>query len=210
MFSSCWLFGLRCPSTGAYRLLVGRSGWGNGGFQEGLIQWNTSQNCPHQGLCTQWATANPHLCRRPSKTSRYTWPRLLWGHCFFPLDSGVHETFCVPSRSGVSVSPNPVEVLQSNPPGFQSQILLRRLLPLPDHQVGELDIGLRNFTPMGECLWYNSFPVCRLSAQQVWEFDCNVIAPLLPSHCGFFVFRCWISVLVGSSVSFSLSVAFSS
>ena len=189
---------------------VGRSGWENGGLQEGLIQWNTSQNCLHQCLYPQGATATPCLCRRPSKTSRYVWPRLLWGHCFLPLDPGVPETFCVPSRSGVSVSPNPVEALLSNPPGFQSQILLRLLLPLPGHQIGEPNMGLRIFTPMGEFLWCNSFPVCRLSAQQLWEFDCNVIAPLLPSHCGFFVFRGWISVLVGSSVSFFLSVVFSS
>ena len=32
-------------------------------------------------------------------------------------------------------------------------------------------------------------------------FDCIVIAPLLPSHCGFsFVFACGVSFLVSSSV----------
>ena len=31
-------------------------------------------------------------------------------------------------------------------------------------------------------------------------FDFIVIAPLLPSHCGFFVFVCGVSFLVSSSV----------
>ena len=38
-------------------------------------------------------------------------------------------------------------------------------------------------------------------------FDFIVIAPLLPSHCGFsFVFGCWVSFLVSSSVFLSMTV----
>ena len=38
-------------------------------------------------------------------------------------------------------------------------------------------------------------------------FDFIVIAPLLPSHCGFsFVFGCGVSFLVGSSVFLSMAV----
>ena len=35
----------------------------------------------------------------------------------------VHTTLCVPSKSGVSVSLSPVEVLQSNPTSLQTLIL---------------------------------------------------------------------------------------
>ena len=41
----------------------------------------------------------------------------------------------------------------------------------------------------------------------VMGFDFIVIAPLLPSHCGFsFVFRCGVSFLVSSSVFLSMTV----
>ena len=35
------------------------------------------------------------------------------------MDPDAHTMLCVPSKSGVSVSPSPVEVLQSNPASFQ-------------------------------------------------------------------------------------------
>ena len=53
----------------------------------------------------------------------------------------MHTTLCVPSKSGVSVSPNPVEVLQSNPTSLQSLILWEFLLPLPDPRLGSLTWG---------------------------------------------------------------------
>ena len=43
-----------------------------------------------------------------------------------------HTTLCVPSKSGVSVSPSLVKVLQSNPASLQSLILWEFLLPLPN------------------------------------------------------------------------------
>ena len=94
---------------------------------------------------------------------------LLWGHCFLPLGPGVHGTLCAPSKIGVSVSPSPVEFLQSNPAGFQSQILWGLLLLLSDSQAGKPDVGLRTFTPVGEHLWYNCFPVCDLPTWRVWD-----------------------------------------
>ena len=45
------------------------------------------------------------------------------GSLLLPLGPDVHTTLCVPSKSGVSVSPCPVEVLQSNPTSLQSLIL---------------------------------------------------------------------------------------
>ena len=45
------------------------------------------------------------------------------GSLLLPLGPDVHTTLCVPSKSGVSVSPSPVEVLQSNSTSLQSLIL---------------------------------------------------------------------------------------
>ena len=45
------------------------------------------------------------------------------GSLLLPLGPDVHTTLCVPSKSGVSVSPSPVEVLQSNSTRLQSLIL---------------------------------------------------------------------------------------
>ena len=36
-------------------------------------------------------------------------------------------------------------------------------------QAGEPDVELRTLTPVGELLWYNYFPVCGWSTQQVWH-----------------------------------------
>ena len=74
-------------------------------------------------LSPQWATATPLFCRRPSNTSRNFWFSLLWGHCSFPLGPDAHTTLCVLLKCGVSVSPSPVKVLQSNPARLQSLIL---------------------------------------------------------------------------------------
>ena len=41
--------------------------------------------------------------------------------------------------------------------------------PLPDPQAGKSDMGLRTFTPVGELLWYNYFPVCGSTTQHVWD-----------------------------------------
>ena len=86
-----------------------------------------------------------------------------------PLGPGVHTTLCVPSKSGVSVSPSPVEVLQSNPASLRSLILWEFLLPLLDPQVGKPDVGLRTFTPVGGLLWCNWSPVCESPIQQLWD-----------------------------------------
>ena len=68
------------------------------------------------------------------------------------LGPGVLENLCAPSKSGVSVSPTPVEFPRSDPTGLQSQILWGLLLPLPDPQAREPDVGLITFTPVGELL----------------------------------------------------------
>ena len=91
------------------------------------------------------------------------------GSLLLPLDSNVHTTLCVPSKSGVSISPSPVEILQSNPSSLQSLNLKEFLLLLLDPQVGKPDVGLRTFTPVGGLLWYKCSPVCESPTQQLWD-----------------------------------------
>ena len=62
------------------------------------------------------------------------------------------EILCASSKSGVFVSPSPVELLHSSPTGLQSQMLWGFLLLMPDPQDGEPNMGLRTLTPVGEPL----------------------------------------------------------
>ena len=47
----------------------------------------------------QQATANPCLHWRLLDTHRQVWVSLLWSHCSFLLDPGVHKVLFLPSRS---------------------------------------------------------------------------------------------------------------
>ena len=60
----------------------------------------------------------------------------------------------MPSKTGVTVSPSPVEVLQSNPIGCQSQRPWGFLVPFLDPQAEKPEKGLITFTIVGELLWY--------------------------------------------------------
>ena len=90
------------------------------------------------------------------------------GSLFFHLDHGAHKILFVPSKNGDSVSPSPVEVLQSNPTGLQSQISWGLLIPLLDPQAWKPDRELRTITTVGELLWHYCFPVNGLPTQ--WAF----------------------------------------
>ena len=46
-----------------------------------------------------------------NQASRQVWFSLLWDQCSFPLSLGTRKILFVPSKTGVSVSPSPVEVL---------------------------------------------------------------------------------------------------
>ena len=84
---------------------------------------STSQNfccqcpCPHGEPQPPPASAGdpPTLAGRSGSVSM--------GSLLLPLGPDVHTTLCVPSKSGVSVSLSPVQVLQSNPTSLQSLIL---------------------------------------------------------------------------------------
>ena len=104
----------------------------------------------------------------------------------------------VPSKSRDSVSPSPVEVLQSNPADLQNWILWGLLLLLLHPQAGKPSVGLRTFTLVGELLWYNCFPVCGSPPGRFWIWcycDCTPPAILLwPLLC------LWVSFLVDSNI----------
>ena len=91
------------------------------------------------------------------------------GSLLLLLGPDAHTTLCVPSKSGVSAYPSPVEVMQLNPASLQSLILWEFLLLLPDPQVGKLVVGLRTSTPVDGPLWYKCFPVCESLTQRLWD-----------------------------------------
>ena len=127
------------------------------------------------------------------------------GSLLLPLGCDAHTTLCVPSKSGVSVSPSPVKVLQSNPASIQSLILWEFLFPLLDPQVGKPDMGLRTFTPVGGLLWYNCSPVCHPpNGYGIW-FYCDCAPPTF----SLWVFLClwmWGIFFVRSIVFLSMIV----
>ena len=61
--------------------------------------------------------------------------------------------------------PSGVEVLSSNPTGFQSLIPWGFSVPLQDPHIGKSVVDPRTFTTVQELLWYNCSPVCGFSAQ---------------------------------------------
>ena len=77
-----------------------------------------------------------------------------------PLHPGVHESLCVPSKSGISVSLNPVEFLGSSLTILQNQMIWRFLFLLPNSQTREPDVELRTVTFVGEPLWHIFFSLC--------------------------------------------------
>ena len=159
VFPPCWLFGLRWPSNGAYRAF----GEANGRLQEGSRQWALPRTSVARVLVPM--VSHPLLLQETLQHQQVGLVQApIWSLLLSP-GPGAHKTLCVPSTSGVSVSPRSVEVLQSNPAGLQSLILWEFLLPLPDPQVGKLDVGLRTFIPVCGVLWYNCSPVCESPTQ---------------------------------------------
>ena len=120
----CWLFGLRCPSTGAYRLLCGApSWWKNGSLQECSCHWVLPRTTTANVFVPSVSHNHP---LPPQETLQFYQlglnPTLMRSLLFSPCP-GAHETLCVASKSGVSVSPSLVEFLQSNTTGLQSDSL---------------------------------------------------------------------------------------
>ena len=102
------------------------------------------------------------------ETSWHSWASLgrclgiLWGHCSFLLDTGVHKVLFVPSKS-LFIQSFISSVIKSHwPPKSNS---LGALSPFARSQVGKSVVGPRTFLTVWEFLWYNCSAVCSLSAQ---------------------------------------------
>ena len=111
-----WSFSFNISSSNEYaRLTSFRIDWFNfldvQGTLKNLLQHHNTgsmtgnlQNGLHQGLSLPGATADPHLYRVCSNTSREIRFSLLWGHGSFPLCPGAHDILFVPSKNGVCFS----------------------------------------------------------------------------------------------------------
>lgn len=77
---------------------------------------------------------------------------MLLSNYTFTLSPSVRGSLCVPfNKSHVSVSPNPVGLLQLSPAGLQSQMVLG-VFQVLDPLAGQPDTGLRTLAPVGEPL----------------------------------------------------------
>ena len=78
------------------------------------------------------------------------------GHCSFPRVL-LCIRFCLCPPRVESVSPSPVEVLQSNPVGLQSLLPWGFPVPLPEPRAGKPDVGAQNFHNSGRTSLVLSF-----------------------------------------------------
>ena len=172
-FPTCWLFSLRWPSTGAYRAFGGA----NGGLWEGSHRGVLPQTSAASVLVPTMSDCCPPPLQDTLQHKQVGLVQSPLGSLLLPPWSDVHTALSVPSKSDVSVSPRPVQVLQPYPSSLL--IILEFLLTLPDPQVGKPDVGLRTCTPVGGLLWYNCSPVCESPTQQLWDF---ILLWLCPSY----------------------------
>ena len=97
----------------------------------------------------------------------------------------MHKILCVLCKSRVSISSSPVEDLQSNPTGLQSQSPWGFLLPFQDPLLGSLTWSSESSQQENFCDLFSSSRMHPVGM----EFYFIMIVHLLPSHCSFsFVF----------------------
>ena len=188
VFLPCWLFGLRHPSIGTYRLLGGaRSSWENGGLQESSWQRLLSRTIATVSLSLPWAIAAPCLYRRPSDTSRWVWSRLFMSQCFSPWVP-VYTMSCGNSKSTISIS---CVILVIKPHWSSKPCGLGAPLPIARHSDWEALHGAQNFHSYERNFLIELFSHLWVTHLVGMGFDFTTVAPLLSSH-GYF-FGCRIS-----------------
>ena len=181
VFLPYWLFSLKCPSTGAYRLLGGsRPCWKNGGLWEGSCQWVLPRTTVSSVFMPAVSQSCPHVCQHQQETFQYQQVGLAktpMRSLLFPLGPVIDlQPVCAPYVCHVSIQVtwdcvctlqkwsfcfrSALDFLRSNP-GLERQMLSWLLLLTPEPQAEESDTKFRIFTSVGEPLWYNYFPVCR-------------------------------------------------
>ena len=170
VFSVCWLFGLRHPRTGAYKLLGGARSWWEKWQPPGgptPMKYSSELLLP-VSLPPLWATRDPLILASMSGsgTSEVTsfYPgSLSTGDLVYTLQEW---SFCYPQSYGIPVI-KPCWASKPETP--------RPPLPMLDPRAGDPDVGLKIFIPVGELLWWNYFLLCRLPTQHVWDLisqDC--------------------------------------
>ena len=179
VFLPCWLFGLRCPSTGPYTLLDGARSWlENGGLQEGSHQWVLPRN-------TSSSVSVPsvsHSCPLPPHEALqyqqvYLVQALMKSLLFIPW-----VLVCTKPR----VCPPIVEFLfplilwnscNQTPMAFKGRFSGGSSSHCPTPRLGSLTWGLRTFTSVEELLWYNYFAVCGSPTRWVWNLIWSWLHP---------------------------------
>ena len=111
----CWLFGLRRPS----RLFGGA----NGGLRQGSRQGVLPRTSAVSVLVPMVSHSHPLPLQETLQHHQEGLVQSSLGSLLLLLGPDAHTTLCVPSKSGVSVSPSPVEVLQPNTASPQILIL---------------------------------------------------------------------------------------
>ena len=120
------------------------------------------------------------------------------GHCPFPLGLGECKIFFVPSKTGVSFSPQSCgsPIIKSHWPSVSGS------LGVPSSFVASpgWEAWLRTFTTVEELLWYYCFLVCGSSTQQVWDLTLLCLYPSYRLTVASSSYTWGIFFLVGSSV----------
>ena len=111
-----------CLTWGDPALKPISSGWANSGLWEPPSQWVWFWTTAASVFVPTVSHSSPTSVGSPAMLADRSGPISYGIIAFFPWVL-VHMRLYVFSKSGVSVSPSPVEVLQSNPSGLQSQIL---------------------------------------------------------------------------------------
>ena len=157
------------PEASRHWSLPGLFGGANGRLWEGSHQGVLPRTSAASVLVPMVKQSQPPPLQETPQHQQVCLVQSPPGSLLLPLGPNAHTILCAPSKSGVSVSPSPVKVLQSIPTWLQSLIAYEFLLPLPDPQVGKPDVGLRTFTPVGGLLWYKCSPVCESPTKQLWD-----------------------------------------
>ena len=120
------------PEVTQHWSLPGPFGGANGGLWEGSRQGVLPRTSAASVLVLTVRHSHPLPLQETLQHQQAGLVLSPMGSLLPPLGPDMHTTLCVPSKSGVSASPSPVEVLPSNPASLQSLILYVVLLPLLD------------------------------------------------------------------------------
>ena len=111
------------PEATQHWSIPGLFGGNNGGLWEGSRQGVLPRTSAARVLVLTVSHCHPPPLQKTLLHQQVGLVQSFMRSPLLPLGPDAHTTLCVPSKSGVSVSPSPVEVLQSNPTRLQCLIL---------------------------------------------------------------------------------------